>query len=694
MQTISTTVERVLYPRNGETGASHFVILSCGIGVCKGTMPWIPNAGEKLAMRGAWGEYQGNAEFRFKEIWHDLPADPRAMLRYACELTRGIGPQTEQAIWETCGEGWRDIGPGQVPKLHGKLLDTLRKTIGHLALEKEKSDAIAWLISAGCTRNLSEKAYGKWKASTASVVQANCYALADLPNHSFRDVDASVRLRFGITDHDPRRLSAAVMYFMGQLADGPTAVDWWALRDKVMQHTRVPLAVLTRHVADMFNRQELVAFHDSKKIALPRDFLNESAIWDFARHPQCPLPPKPFQPTLPLDPSQLAAVRHATAHRLSIVNGGAGCGKTTIIREIVQRLKRENVAVCLCAFAGKAAARLKEATGHHASTIHRLLDYKGESGFTLRTLKGSAVIIDEASMVSSDIMAEIVRRNPGRLILVGDEAQLPPVGAGQPFHDLIALQPSSVATLTTCYRNTEAIFKAAAAIRNGGIPCRHERTDGETWDVRATGDAEATHNAALRLVRNGEIDFSQDIILCCRNGEGDTQKASVESLNADIKATVNPSGEAIASGDRIICTKNLPDIDIWNGTTGTVKTIDHSGGVWITLDYPVIDWVRSTPENPRYVSEVLMKKEYRRHLQLAYALTVHKAQGSQYRKVLFVCLCRDQATLLDRPMAYTAVTRARKACVVIGEPRALHDAIRTLRHKSTVMQLLAHDPKP
>jgi exodeoxyribonuclease V alpha subunit len=296
-------------------------------------------------------------------------------------------------------------------------------------------------------------------------------------------------------------------------------------------------------------------------------------------------------------------------------------------------------------------------------------------------------------MVSSDLMAEIVKREPARLILVGDEAQLAPVGSGQPFHDLIKLLPARVSTLTTCYRNKEAIFKAASAIRRGETPLPFDKTDDETWGFYASGGAERTHEQLLEGVRSKAIDFNEDVILCCRNGENETQKASVNSMNIDIKAIVNPSDDPISVGDRIINIKNNAELDIWNGTTGSVKAIDHGGGLWFTLDYPVLDWVRSTPTNPVYINDVLVPKEHRKHLQLAYALTVHKAQGSQYRKVFCVCLCRDQMTLLDRSMIYTAVTRARKECAVLGEAKAFQDAIRTVRTKETVIQELAQGAK-
>lgn len=389
------------------------------------------------------------------------------------------------------------------------------------------------------------------------------------------------------------------------------------------------------------------------------------------------------------DETQIGAVDHAVRNQFSVVTGGAGTGKTTIIKAIVDRLTEDKKKVDLCAFAGKAAARLKEATKRDASTIHRLLGYMG-TGFTRESLRGRCVIVDEASMVDSELMAEIVQRGPEKLILVGDDAQLPPVGKGQPFHDIIALRPDVVRHLTTCYRNSEAVFRAAMAIRSGQPVSDEEQSENERWRIVPTGGEEGTHEALLAQVRSGWFDFDQDIILCPKNGSAELV-ASVESLNVDIAAIVNPRKphETFVPGDRVMNVKNTPDKDIWNGTTGKVQAVDTDGGVHLLLDEPVIDWKRSTAEETVYKDTVSLTRQEAKNLKLAYAITVHKSQGSQYRRVAFVCLSRDAKALLTRPLIYTAVTRTREQCVVVGERWAFQQGCRTLTAKQTVLQQLA-----
>lgn len=396
--------------------------------------------------------------------------------------------------------------------------------------------------------------------------------------------------------------------------------------------------------------------------------------------------PVPDDPDFVLDPTQELAIDHACNTRFAIITGSAGTGKTTIIKQIADRLG----GCTLAAFAGKAAARLKEATKRPASTIHRMLMFNGDR-FLLESLKGRTVIIDEASMVAADLMAEVMRRNPSRLILVGDQAQLPPVGKGQPFHDLIELLPDKVVNLTKCFRNTEAVFKAAMEIRNGTLPGQSETSANEKWSILKSGPAENTHRAVLKMVQDGLIDFEQDIILCPKNGKAGVP-CTVHGLNSDIVDIVNPrqGDEKFCPGDRVINTKNLAEKDVWNGTTGTIHSIDQRGAVTIRLDIPIIDWENSDDlKNPVYKDMVKLAKDEVKNLQLAYALTVHKSQGSQYRKVVFVALERDSFALLTRPLIYTAVTRTKQECIVAGQVQALWKGIGATTHKRTIIQELA-----
>ena len=372
-----------------------------------------------------------------------------------------------------------------------------------------------------------------------------------------------------------------------------------------------------------------------------------------------------------LDHSQAAAIESACRGNDCIINGGAGVGKTTIIKEIANRLPDAEL---MCP-TGKAAARLKEATGHDACTIHRALLWDSAKFNRTWPFKGP-VIIDESSMVDAWLMAKLIEYKPQPLILVGDAAQLPPVGKGQPFHDLIKLRPDRVQTLTTCYRAQGAVHKAATAIREGKIPASNDKSGGESWTMMETGGPSNTFQKLHKWIKDGFLDPAQDIILAPMYGSGEAADGGIKAINAMCKEILNPSVEPFAAGDRVIINKNFGVDDLWNGDLGTIKDIDAAG-------FPYVDLDRGTETRH-------LDKKQRAEMSLAYCLSVHKAQGSQMRRVFFVCFKRHWH-MLERSLIYTAITRAREGVCVIGSLQAFYHGIQKVQEKRTVLQELGKD---
>lgn len=685
---ITAKVESVVFPKADalsslQDDARHFYIVKCDIGTIKGFLSHVPKRGESLRLDGSWSisKFNGRPEFEFVHASVHVPQDERTLLHYACEMTKDFGPALEERIWNALGNDWRKLTTN-IQGVTDTRLAAFIDTIHFIDMNGAMAQTVAWLVSIGCTIKMAEAAFEKWGVETTMRVNDDPYILAQLPHYGFREIDTHVRQHFDIAKNDERRIRSAILYAVGMRTQSDTVAAWTEIFAAVLTSIDSDRAEIVSVCKRLFADGVLIPFPDDMLVAKRRDYECESTIIKFAQYSHEAgriSTMKARQPKVrdfDLDETQLEAVDYAINHRFAIINGGAGVGKTSIVRAICDSFKGK---VSLCAFAGKAAARLREATDHEASTIHRLLGFIGdENGFTRKTLENETVVIDEASMVSSEILYEIVKRNPSRLVLVGDEAQLPPVGSGQPFHDLIKSVPDAVRTLKTCYRNREAVFAAALAIRKGHIPSA-KRSENECYDAVSLRDDRTTHDFILDSVRNGRIDFDQDIILCCRNGETIADPCTVKSLNADIKAIVNPSKEytsRIESGDRVICTKNSADLDVWNGTTGRCHAFDSGRNMWVELDFP----------NANGETTVLIPREKVKDWSLAYALTVHKAQGSQYRKVYMAVLRRDESILLDRKMIYTAVTRARKECVIVGDMGAYSRAIMSVTHKKTVIQ--------
>ena len=373
------------------------------------------------------------------------------------------------------------------------------------------------------------------------------------------------------------------------------------------------------------------------------------------------------------DSDQSAAITAALQGKDRVITGGAGSGKTTIIKEIATAFNGD---VSILAPTGKAAARLKEVTGFPAYTIHRELMYDGDR-FQRRAPLGRT-IIDEASMVDSALMAAVLSFSPKQLILVGDAAQLPPVGRGQPFHDLIRLRPDMVSTLRTCHRASGAVHIAAQEIRKGQCSSATMDSGGETWTICQTGEPRKTVATLVTWAQAGRFDPAQDVMLAPVYGSVDEeaeQDGGIRAINKALKAVLNPSESQFSVGDRVLIVKNFSPDDLWNGDCGVISDIN-------TADLPEVRLDRA-PDDPRQLT-----KEHLRELRHAYCLSVHKSQGSQYRRVFFVCFRRN-LRMLSRELIYTAITRARTNVVVCGEAEAFYRGIRQTMHRNTVLQVLA-----
>lgn len=681
-QTISCTVSRVVHPREPfSDGQPRFCVLLTSAGKATGMLPFYPEQGMRLKLTGERREWNGELQFRFSRALHDAPADPKALLDYVATIAKGVGPKTAERIWADYGADWQ----AHIDDLKPSVSLALRRTMDALAANKARFDLTVYMVSIGGSPRMADAAWAAWGENASATVEANPYLLATLPGIGFKTVDGDIRRHFKIKDEDIRRAVAAIDYALHDLMEqsGDSVVQRDALYSQFhelgisravasMALAKLLYAKRIRYIGMDMVTTNAVATHEGDLYRYITDNVQDEKEEDLVA-----VPGLDFQP----DESQLSAIASATNNLgLTVINGGAGAGKTSIIKAICSILENRGCAVSLCAFAGKAAARLREATGHHASTIHSMLMYSGDGlGFTAGNLHGRTVIVDEASMVPSTLLYEITKRDPERLILVGDQAQLQPVGIGSPFHDVIDTLPTVVHTLTTCYRNKEAVFAAAAKIRNGEMPSEGKSAR-EEFAVRRFDSPEAVHAFIEEAVKADEIDFDQDLVLSPRNGEGEEPAAAtVKSLNAGIQAIENPheDGVKFAPEDRVMCTKNFPKLDIWNGTTGWITRVDRDGKPFFLPD----------DADSEYDEIRLGEKEQQQAIAPAWCLTVHKAQGSQYRDVYAVCLRRDAARLFDRSMLYTAVTRAKRKCVLLCDD-GIDRIIGAVRRRRTYLQLL------
>jgi exodeoxyribonuclease V alpha subunit len=377
-----------------------------------------------------------------------------------------------------------------------------------------------------------------------------------------------------------------------------------------------------------------------------------------------------------LTDEQWAAVRGAFAARISVLTGGPGVGKTVCTREIVAEAKAANATIGLCAPTGRAARRLEEATGHEAQTIHRMLEWMPGREPAFRPghpLPVDLLIVDESSMLNLRL-AEVLLgglAETTHIVLVGDADQLPPIGAGKPFEDLIASGAAPVVRLSQIFRQAaRSMITTAAHEINQGRPPHLEPTaeqDHDFFFIDRPSPERALETVvevvADRAPARFEVDPIRDVQVLAPMYKG---AVGIDALNERLQARLNGDGKRALNdrfriGDRLIQTRNSHELGLMNGSIVFLRSDDPDE------EAIVVDTDEGGTLTIPYGETATLK--------LAYAISVHKAQGCEVPVVVGVCH-RSHSRMLTRPLLYTAITRARNSCVLVGDPAALAAAVR------------------
>lgn len=711
MTKIRGVVERITY-RNEEnfyTVARFQPEGERGLVTIVGNFPFI-NVGEHLLLTGEWVVHPEYGR-QFKVASHEVaaPVTLEGIEKYlGSGLIKGIGPATAKRLVQHFGLDTLhviDTQPHRLLEVEGIGEKKAAIIAAAFQAQKDIQEIMVFLQSSGISTGLALKIYKQYGKDSIRIVKENPYRLAsEVFGIGFKTADR-IAGQLGLDAKSPARIAAGIAYVLGQAAgEGhvflprselvkraseylelePTLVEnvLQAELDKG-QLAEDSLPVLDEQVPEIKDTAiYLRSFYLAEKRAAER--LQQLLV---SHHIQIPLQDWTRESIqqcekelgIKLAPGQRKAVEQALCSSVVVITGGPGTGKTTIIKVILSILSQQGKKTFLAAPTGRAAKRMTESTGHEAKTIHRLLEFglteTGQMAFRRNEdepLECDALIIDEVSMLDIILFNHLLKAvKPGtQLILVGDVDQLPPVGAGKVLLDIIESGVVPVARLTEVYRQaaTSLIVSNAHRINRGEFPVLNN-PDGDFFWIDATPDKIPDLIRKLcgeRLPGYYHLDPMEDIQVLTPTRRS---QIGTEALNQVLQEELNPlrsgevelkyGGTAFRVGDKVMQLKNDYQKEVFNGDVGRVTYIDVENGE-LVVSYPVEDGER----------QVVYERSELDELTLSYAISVHKSQGSEYPAVVMP-VTFVAPTLRTRNLLYTAITRAKRLVVLVGQKRAL-----------------------
>lgn len=663
-----------------------------------------PTPGKILKMQGEWVNHPKFGEqFKVAEYKTVIPATVHGIQKYlGSGLIKGVGPVMADRIVKRFGEKTFKVIENDIERLNevegigDKRIDMIKNAWDE---QKEIRDVMVFLQSHEVSSGYATKIFKQYKNRSIEVVTENPFRLAtDIFGIGFLIADR-IAAKLGFPKISPLRIEAGILYVLHQLADdGHVYYPYEPLVTESMEILGVNKEIVVDAIGSIAAENKIIiedlnaGFEEfkenNKAVYLAKFYHCETNI--SRRLKKLIIAPKSIRKVeidkavewvqrrldITLADNQVAAIRCALEHKVMVITGGPGTGKTTIINAILKTFAKLKVKTMLAAPTGRAAKRMSEATGLEAKTIHRMLEFSFAKGGFQRNqekpLNCDLIIIDEASMIDTILMHYLLKAVHAQttFILVGDVNQLPSVGAGNVLKDIIASRAVPVVELNKIFRQARAsrIVVNAHKINNGELPIL--KSDGSNTDFYfiEQKDPQKVLNIILELTKTRipdrfGFDSTGDIQVLTPMHKG---IVGAGNLNKELQNTLNPGPDAIIRGertyrvnDKVMQIKNNYDKEVFNGDIGKIIQISPEDRTSIIV-FDGRDIVYDFSE----LDEVV----------LAYAVSVHKSQGSEYPAVVIPILTQHYI-LLQRNLIYTAVTRGRELVVVVGTKKALAMAI-------------------
>jgi exodeoxyribonuclease V alpha subunit len=653
------------------------------------------NAGEWLAAEGSWTQdREHGTQLKAELLQTSAPTSREGIEKYlASGLIKGIGPVYAKKLVEKFGEAVFEIIDQESVRLEQVrgIGSERRRTIRTAwAEQKVVREIMVFLHSNGVSTSRAVRIYKTYGDEAVERVRANPYLLArDISGIGFKTADQIAR-KLGIPEDSILRARAGLSHALSEAGgNGHCAFPEELLLKNAADLLGMDAHILQRALSEMLEEGELARddITGEDLIFLPSIRRAEIEIASRlarmaglkAEYPEIDADKAiawlKEKKSIDLAPSQADALRRALCSRVLVITGGPGVGKTTLVNSILSLLRAKKVKCLLCAPTGRAAKRLSETTGLEAKTIHRLLEYQngGFSKNASNPLDCDLLVADETSMMDVHLMSKLLQALPARahLILVGDVDQLPSVGPGAVLGDIISSGRVSVVRLTEIFRQASSsrIIVNAHRINSGEMPDAEKDSD---FFFIEREDPESVPPTILELVadripRKWKLDPRRDIQVLCPMNRG---SLGTLQMNRVLQDSLNPkrNGDPVVEKfgwefrvrDKVIQTRNNYDKEVFNGDIGEVLKIDDFERE-VVIGFDGRDVVYDFNE----LDEV----------SLAYAITIHKSQGSEF-PVIVMPLAMQHYLLLQRNLVYTGITRGRRLVVLVGQKKALQTAVK------------------
>jgi len=692
------TVERIVY-QNAENGFTIFIVKSnrdTQVTV-KGSVPTL-NPGEQVTLTGAWTMHpKFGKQFEAKKCTAQVPTSILGLKKYlGSGLIKGIGPVFAEKLVKQFGESVLEVIEKEphrlnsIPGVGPKRIESIKLAWQD---QKEISHIMVFLQDKGISTTYATKIYKRYRNQAIELLLENPYRLAeDIWGIGFKTAD-TIAQNMGFEPESLKRIRAGLLFMLGNtVSQGHLYAELVDLKEKTLAllelesnddiQNKLKLAL-----HDLYNTEKIkLLTHDEKHyVALSQYYYSEKGVATKIRkliestslhHFDIDAIYQTLRVDIPgeinLNEEQQKGVLTILQNKVTVITGGPGTGKTTLIKKLLSILDEQKVTYKLASPTGRAAKRITESTGKKASTLHRLLEFDVSTmGFTRNeqnALPLDILIVDEASMIDIFLAHAVLKAIPhhARIVFIGDVDQLPSVGAGNFLNDLIASKAVATIRLMQIFRQAQdsMIIINAHRINQGEFPISQLPNTRRDFIYIKEENPENVPNL-LRTIFTKEL-YKYDInprdaivLVPMHRGTVGTQK-----INYDLQNILNPAttekqmqyaGSTYKVGDRVMQIKNNYDKFVFDGDIGFIEDIDTTDRI-MAVRYP----------------EQRVEYEYSDldELVLAYAISIHKSQGSEYDAVV-IPIFTQHFTLLQRNLIYTAITRAKKLCIFLGQAKAI-----------------------